>query len=92
VRKRIEKPNNQAMHQANKRKKKVHFQHGDLVWINQRKERFSSKRKSKLMLRWDGTFEILEKIGLNAYKVNLLGEYGVFATFNVADLSPYYGE
>ena len=40
----------------------------------------------------DGTFEILEKIDPNAYKVDLPGEYGVSATFNVADLRPYYDE
>jgi len=56
------------------------------------KERFPSKRKSKLMWRLDGPLEILEKIGPNAYKVDLPGEYGVSATFIVADLSPYYDE
>jgi len=80
------------MSQANKHKKNVQYQPGDLVWIHLRKERFPSKRKSKLMPRADGPFEILEKIGPNAYKVNLPGEYGVFATFNVADLNPYYDE
>jgi len=35
----------------------------------------------------DRTFEVLEKINPNAYKVDLPGEYDVFATFNVADLS-----
>ena len=44
------------------------------------------------MLRSDGPFEILEKIGPNAYKMDLPGEYGVSATFNVADLSPYHEE
>jgi len=78
------------MNQANKRKKNVQYQPGDLVWIHLRKERFPGKRKSKLMPRSDGPFEILEKIGPNAYKVDLPGEYGVSATFNVADLSPYY--
>jgi len=38
----------------------------------------------------DGPFEVIEKIGPNAYKIDLLGDYGVLATFNVADLSPYY--
>ena len=42
------------------------------------------------MPRSDGPFEILDKIGPNAYKVDLPGEYGVSATFNVADLSPYF--
>ena len=62
---------------------------GDLVWVHLRKERFPTKRKSKLMPRADGPFEILERANDNAYKVNFLDDYGVSATFNVADLSPY---
>ena len=41
------------------------------------------------MPRADGPFEILERVNNNAYKVNLPGDYGVSATFNVADLSSY---
>ena len=78
------------MQSANKRRKEVNFQPGDLVWIHLRKERFPSKRKSKLMPRSDGPFEILEKVGPNAYKIDLPGDYGVSATFNVSDLSPYF--
>ena len=42
------------------------------------------------MPRVDAPFEVLERINDNAYKVNLPGDYGVSATFNVADLSPYF--
>ena len=35
---------------------------------------------------------MIKQIGDNAYKIELLGNYGVSATFNVADLSPYHGE
>ena len=90
VRDSIAKANERAMHHANKHKREVHFQPGDLVWIHLRKERFPSKRKSKLMPRSDGPFEIIEKVGPNAYKVDLPGDYGVSATFNVSDLSPYF--
>ena len=41
------------------------------------------------MPRTDGPFEVLEKINDNAYKVELTRDYGVSATFNVTDLSPY---
>jgi len=92
VRERIKKSNAQAMHQANKHNREAHFQLGDLVWIHLRKERFRSKCKSKIMPRSDGPFEILQKVGPNAYKVDSPGEYGVSATFNVADLSPYFEE
>ena len=57
-----------------------------------RKERRPSKRKSKLMPRADGPFEVVEKINGNAYKIDLLGDYGVSCTFNVADLSPYFAD
>ena len=41
------------------------------------------------MPRGDGPFQVLERINDNAYKIDLPGEYGVSATFNVADLSPF---
>ena len=37
----------------------------------------------------DGPFQILERINDNAYKLDLPGEYGVSASFNVSDLSPF---
>jgi len=89
VRLRIAKSNASYQAQANKHKRKVVFQPGDLVWVHLRRERFPSKRKAKLMPRADGPFEILERVNDNAYKVELPGDYGVSATFNVADLSPY---
>ena len=92
VRERIEKVNSQVEQQVNKHKKSVHFQPGDLVWIHMRKERFPSKRKSKIMPRSEGPYEVVEKVGPNAYKIDLPGDYGISATFNVADLRPYVDE
>jgi len=60
-----------------------------MVWIHLRKERFPSKRKSKLMQRGDGPFEILKRVNENSYKFNLSRDYEVATTFNVANLSPY---
>jgi hypothetical protein len=54
-----------------------------------RKERFPTKRHSKLLPRGDGPFQVLEHINDNAYKLDLPGEYNVSATFNVIDLSPF---
>jgi hypothetical protein len=51
------------------------------------KERFSKQSRSKLILREDGPFQIIERINDNVYKVDLLGEYDVSATFNIFDLS-----
>jgi hypothetical protein len=51
-----------------------------------RKEMFPEQRRSKLMPRGDGPYQIIEMINDNAYKVYLPGEYGVSVTFNVSDL------
>jgi len=90
VRARIGRANEHTKAQANKSRRDIQFLLGDLVWIHLRKERFPSKRKSKLLPRADGPFEVLAKVNPNACKIDLPGDYGVSATFNVADLSPYY--
>ena len=54
-----------------------------------RKERFPTRRQSKLHPRGDGPFQVLERINDNAYKLDLLGEYNISATFKVSDLSPF---
>ncbi|KAL3566434.1 hypothetical protein D5086_031849 [Populus alba] len=87
VRQQIERRNCVYATKANKGRKHVVFQPGDWVWVHMRKERFPAHRKSKLQPRGDGPFQILERINDNAYKVDLPGEYGVSATFNVSDLT-----
>lgn len=85
----IEKQNAKYKERVDKRRKRVVFQEGDLVWIRLGKERFPAGRFGKLQPRADGPFRVLKRINDNAYKIALPGEYNVSATFNVADLSPY---
>ena len=40
------------------------------------------------MPRSDSPFEVLKKIGPNAYNVDLPGDYGVSSTFNMPNLGP----
>jgi len=54
--------------------------------------RFPTKRKSKLSPRGDGPFQVLERINNNAYRLDLLNEYGVNTTFNISDLIPFVSE
>ncbi|KAK6139092.1 hypothetical protein DH2020_027172 [Rehmannia glutinosa] len=88
----IEKQTERYVKQANKGRKQVIFEPGDWVWLHLRKERFPTKRKSKLQPRGDGPFQVIAKINDNAYKIDLPGEYNVSATFNVSDLSPFNAE
>jgi hypothetical protein len=87
----IEKMTKSYEKHANKGRKKMVFEQGDLVWVHLCKDRFPAQRKSKLQPRADGPFKVLERINDNAYKIDLPSEYGVSTTFNVADLSPYHG-
>ena len=76
------------MIQGNKHHKARSFNPGDLVWIHLSEDRFPNKKSHKLSPRVNGPCKILEKINNNAYRFELPGDYGVFATFNISDLSP----
>ncbi|XP_057994977.1 uncharacterized protein LOC110659821 [Hevea brasiliensis] len=87
----LEKKNEQYASHANKGQKPMIFEPGDLIWIHLRKERFPNQRKSMLHPRSDGPFQVLKRINNNAYKIELLSDYGVSNTFNVTDLTPFLG-
>ncbi|XP_039059943.1 uncharacterized protein LOC120203853 [Hibiscus syriacus] len=69
----IERRTRQYEQQSNKGRKKVTFEAGYWVWVHFRKERFPNQRKSKLLPRGDGPFQIMEKINDNAYKLEFPG-------------------
>ena len=57
-----------------------------------RKECFPEQRKSKLMPRGDSPCQVIRRTNNNSYQLDLPGEYNISATFNVADLSPYFAD
>lgn len=87
---RITTNNEHLKYRRDKGRKHILFQPGDLVRVHLRKERFPLKRHSKLSPRSDGLFKVLAKVNGNAYQIDLPGTYAIVATFNVADLQPYY--
>ncbi|RDX61921.1 Retrovirus-related Pol polyprotein from transposon 17.6, partial [Mucuna pruriens] len=74
VRANIEKRNGQYARQANKGCVMT-FELGDGVWVRRRKGKFPTRRKYKLQPRGDGTFQVLERINDNAYKLDLSTAY-----------------
>jgi len=77
------KKNEQYVSRTNKGYKHIIFELDDWVWMHMRKEKFLDHRKSKLHSRGYGTFQVIEQINDNAYKLKLLSEYNVSATFNI---------
>jgi translation initiation factor IF-1 len=88
----IEKMNEKYRIAANKGRKEMKLEPGDLVWVHLRKERFHDLRKSKLMPRAAGPYKVLAKINDNAYTLELPPDFGVSPTFNISDLKPYMGD
>ena len=92
VRLKIEKQNAKYVEQANMSRKCVKFEVGDLVWIHLCKDRFPLSKFGKLNLRVDGPFNIIEKIGDNAYKLELPDDYDSSPIFIVKDSRLYHSE
>jgi len=59
---------------ANKNCAHLEFKLGDIMWIHLRKERFPSRRKNNLMVRGDVPYKVVQKVGENAYKIELPGD------------------
>ena len=74
---------------ANKGRKALIFEPGGWVWLHLRKDRFPTQRKSKLMPRGDGPFQVLKRINDNAYELDLPDTYLGSHSFNISDLTPF---
>jgi len=74
---------------GNKGRKELVLDEGDWVWLHLRKDRFPTKRKSKLSRKSDGPFQVLERINNNAYRLDLPEGYGVSNTFIITNLVPF---
>ena len=68
----IEKVNASYIARVNKHLKPMVFNPGDLVWLYLRNERLLSRRQNKLTAQREGPFELLKRIGDNAYKLELM--------------------
>lgn len=70
----------------------MEFNVGDKVLINQRKTnllRSVKGRGNKLLILYDGPFEILEKISKVAYRLRMPASYGMHPVINITHLEPY---
>ena len=90
VKSHLELANDSYKTAANYHKRFKEYQVGDLVMVHLRKSRLPAGHHSKVTNKRMGPFQILERLGPNAYRVDLRANMRINPSFNVANLSPYY--
>lgn len=63
-----------------------------MVWVTLSKERFPMGEYHKLNDRKFGLCQILEKLGSNAYRIELPDDLCISNVFNVQHLTHFYGD
>lgn len=66
------------------------FQVNDLVMVHFRTERYPPEVPQKLHVRSSGPYKVLNKIGPNAYVLDILTGLGISSSFNIEDLISYH--
>lgn len=77
---------------ADKKRRELIFEPGELVWVFLTKDRLPAGEYNKLKSRKIGPVEIIEHINPNAYRVRLPSHLRTSDVFNVKHLSPYHGD
>ena len=70
----IERRTEQYAKQANKGRHKLVFEPSDWVWLHMQKERFPERRKSKLLPRGDGEYNVSATFNVSDLRTNPLQE------------------
>jgi len=90
ITKQIQTSNAQYKLQADLHRQHNEFNVGDYVMIRIRPERFSSGANRKLHACSAGPFKVLQRVGPNAYVLDLPYNFGISSTFNIEDLVAYH--
>jgi len=90
ITKQIQASNAQYKLQADLHRRHNEFNAGDYVMIRIRPERFPSGPNRKLHARSAKPFKVLQRVGPDAYVLDLPHDFGISSTFNIEDLVAYH--
>jgi hypothetical protein len=89
VKERLLDSNREYKCRADRHRKQLQFEVGDLVLAHLRKERLPRGTYNKLNMKKIGPCKVLRKFGENAYEIELPDGIKISLTFNIPDLYPY---
>ena len=77
---------------ANMKRRPLEFQSGDKVLIKLRPEQFwfRGQRDQRLVRKYEGPVEVIEKVGKASYRVQLPSWMKIHLVIHVSNLKPYH--
>ncbi|CAL9005670.1 unnamed protein product [Prunus brigantina] len=90
----LEKATRKMKKWADKHRRDVVFQPGDLVFVKLNPSQHKSTRKlhKALLRRYEGPFPIIRSVGRAAYRVGLPPRLKIHPVFHVSNLKPYHAD
>jgi hypothetical protein len=89
IKERLHNSNQEYKHRANRHRRELQFEVGDLVLVHLIKERFPRGTYNKLKMKKIGPCKIIRKFEENSYEIELLDGVGISPIFNIVDMYPY---
>lgn len=87
----LQKSQAAMVRQANKHRRDMVFEVGQLVWLKTDHLQLQSLPTKKLSPKWVGPFTVLQVVSPSAYKLDIPASWRRHPVFNISQLKPFHG-